>query len=97
MKRFFKFFLKRSEILSVIGIIAEFNPLHTGHKLLLKKAKESGTVVAVISGNFVQRGDLAISETRIRAKAALLNGADLVLELPVAYSMSTAQNSALWT
>ena len=95
MKRFFKFFLKRSEILSVTGIIAEFNPLHTGHGLLLKKAKESGTVVAVISGNFVQRGDLAISEKRIRAKAALLNGADLVLELPVAYSMSTAQNFAL--
>ena len=81
--------------MSVIGIIAEFNPLHTGHKLLLKKAKESGTVVAVISGNFVQRGDLAIAEKRIRARAALSNGADLVLELPVAYSMSTAQNFAL--
>ena len=87
--------MKRSEILSVIGIIAEFNPLHTGHELLIKNAKEKGTTVAVISGNFVQRGDLAILEKRIRAEAALICGADLVLELPVAYSMSTAQNFAL--
>ncbi len=87
--------MKRCEILSVTGIIAEFNPLHTGHALLLKKAKERGTVVAVISGNFVQRGDLAVLDKRIRARAALLCGADLVLELPVAYSMSTAQNFAL--
>lgn len=81
--------------MSVTGIIAEFNPLHTGHALLLEMAKERGTVVAVISGNFVQRGDLAIAEKRVRARAALLSGADLVLELPVAYSMSTAQNFAL--
>lgn len=87
--------MKRCEILSVTGIIAEFNPLHTGHALLLKEAKERGTAVAVISGNFVQRGDLAIAEKRIRARAALLSGADLVLELPCAYSMSTAQNFAL--
>ena len=87
--------MRRSEILSVTGIIAEFNPLHTGHALLLERAKERGTVVAVMSGNFVQRGDLAIAEKRVRARAALLSGADLVLELPVAYSMSTAQNFAL--
>ena len=87
--------MKRCEILSVTGIIAEFNPLHTGHELLLKKAREQGTAVAVISGNFVQRGDCAIAEKRIRARAALLCGADLVLELPVPYSMSTAQNFAL--
>lgn len=87
--------MKRCEILSVTGIIAEFNPLHTGHELLLKKAKEQGTAVAVISGNFVQRGDCAIAEKRIRARAALLCGADLVLEMPVVYSMSTAQNFAL--
>ena len=87
--------MKRCEILSVTGIIAEFNPLHTGHAHLLERAKERGTVVAVISGNFVQRGDLAIAEKRVRTRAALLGGADLVLELPVAYSMSTAQNFAL--
>lgn len=81
--------------MSVTGIIAEFNPLHTGHGLLLKRVRERGTAVAVISGNFVQRGDLAITDKRIRARAALLCGADLVLELPVPYSMSTAQNFAL--
>ncbi len=81
--------------MSAIGVIAEFNPIHTGHVYLLSEAKKHGTVVAVISGNFVQRGDIAIAEKRVRAKAALLCGADLVLELPVTYSMSTAQNFAL--
>ena len=81
--------------MSVCGIIAEFNPLHTGHKYLLDKAKEYGTVVCAISSNFVQRGDTAIFEKRIRAKSALLNGADIVVEMPVLWSMSTAQNFAL--
>lgn len=81
--------------MSVTGIIAEFNPLHTGHEYLIKKAKEQGPVVVCISGNFVQRGDTAIADKRVRAKAALLSGADLVLELPVLWSMSTAQNFAL--
>lgn len=78
--------------MSVTGIIAEFNPLHKGHEYLIQKAKEKGAVVAVISGNFVQRGDTAIAEKGIRTKAALLAGADLVIELPVLWSMSTAQN-----
>ncbi len=83
------------EILSVCGIIAEFNPLHTGHKFLIDKAKEYGTVVCAISSNFVQRGDSAIFEKRIRAKSALLCGADIIVEMPVLWSMSTAQNFAL--
>ena len=95
MKRFFKFFLQRCDILSTVGIIAEFNPLHTGHYYLISEAKKLGTVIAVISGNFVQRGDIAIVEKRIRAAAALRCGADVVLELPVSYSISTAQNFAL--
>lgn len=77
------------------GVIAEFNPLHKGHEYLLKKAGEKGPVICVISGNFVQRGETAIAEKRIRTKAALMCGADLVLELPVLWSMSTAQNFAL--
>lgn len=81
--------------MSTIGIIAEFNPLHNGHKFLIEKAKELGTVVCAISGNFVQRGDTALVEKRVRAKMALECGADLVVELPVCYSMSTAQNFAL--
>lgn len=81
--------------MSVTGIIAEFNPLHKGHEYLISKAREKGGVVCVISGNFVQRGDTAIAEKGIRAEAALGCGADLVLELPVLWSMSTAQNFAL--
>ncbi len=81
--------------MATVGIIAEFNPLHTGHEYLLARAKELGDVVCVISSNFVQRGDTAIAPKEIRAKAALLKGADLVAELPVFWSMSTAQNFAL--
>ena len=78
-----------------IGIIAEFNPLHLGHKYLIDEAKKQGEVVCVVSSNFVQRGDTAIFEKRTRTAMALKCGADLVLEMPVCYSMSTAQSFAL--
>lgn len=82
--------------MSCVGIIAEFNPLHTGHKRIIDYAKTQGdTVACVISGNFVQRGDTAIISKQMRAKFALLCGADIVAELPVLWSMSTAQNFAL--
>lgn len=81
--------------MSVIGIICEFNPFHNGHKYLIDSVKKDGdTVVCVMSGNFVQRGESAIADKRIRAKAALLCGADLVIELPVAFSVSGAQTFA---
>lgn len=81
--------------MSVIGIICEFNPFHNGHKYLIDSVKKDGdTVVCVMSGNFVQRGESAITDKRIRAKAALLCGADLVIELPVAFSVSGAQTFA---
>ena len=82
--------------MSAVGIIAEFNPLHTGHKRLIDYAHTLGdTVACVISGNFVQRGDVAIISKQQRAKFALLCGVDIVAELPVIWSMSTAQNFAL--
>ncbi|MBQ6847425.1 MAG: nucleotidyltransferase family protein [Clostridia bacterium] len=81
--------------MATVGIIAEFNPLHKGHEYLICEAKKLGQVVTVISGNFVQRGDTAIASKEIRAKAALKSGIDLVAELPVLWSMSTAQNFAL--
>ena len=82
--------------MSAVGIIAEFNPLHTGHKRLIDYAHTIGdTVVCAISGNFVQRGDIAIISKQQRAKFSLLCGADIVAELPVLWSMSTAQNFAL--
>ena len=92
---FFKFIYKRSDFLARIGIIAEFNPIHLGHKYLIDEAKKQGEVVTVISSNFVQRGDSAIFEKRTRTKMSLECGADLVLEMPVCYSMSTAQSFAL--
>lgn len=83
--------------MAVSGIIAEFNPLHSGHKYIIDCARgaENNTVIAVISSNFVQRGDTAIISKQKRAEAALLCGADIVAELPVLWSMSTAQNFAL--
>lgn len=81
--------------MSIVGIIAEFNPLHSGHGYLISEAKALGQVATVISGNFVQRGDTAVAPKEIRAKAALSAGADLVAELPVLWSMSTAQNFAI--
>lgn len=75
--------------------MAEFNPLHTGHEYLIKTAKKNGPVAVALSGNFVQRGDVAIAEKRIRTEMALRSGADLVIELPVLWSMSTAGNFAL--
>ena len=81
--------------LGICGIIAEFNPLHNGHKYLIERAKANGnTVVTVISGNFVQRGDTAIVPKFVRADMALECGADLVVELPTPWAMSTAQNFA---
>lgn len=82
--------------MSTIGIIAEFNPMHQGHKYIIDCAKKVGnTVICALSGNFVQRGDVAILSKEERTKSALICGADIVAELPVLWSMSTAQNFAL--
>lgn len=76
------------------GIIAEYNPFHNGHAYLIRKAKEitgADYCVIVMSGDFVQRGAPAIADKYIRAEAALKNGADLVLELPVYYALGSAE------
>ena len=79
----------------ISSVIAEFNPFHNGHAYLLQKAKEeSDALICVMSGNFVQRGDTAIFDKRKRTEFALKNGADLVISLPVGWSMSTAENFA---
>lgn len=78
--------------MSVIGIVCEFNPFHKGHKYLIDTVKKDGdTVVCVMSGNFVQRGEPAQFEKETRVKAALLNGADIVLELPFVYATASAE------
>lgn len=79
----------------ICGVIAEFNIFHNGHKYLLSEArKHTDAVVAVMSGDFVQRGDVAIFDKYTRARAALQNGADLVLELPTCYALNAAPNFA---
>ncbi|MCQ2460723.1 MAG: nucleotidyltransferase family protein [Clostridia bacterium] len=79
--------------MKTVGLVAEYNPYHNGHQYMVTKCREEGAthVVAVMSGNFVQRGSVAIMDKRARAKAALLDGVDLVIELPVPWAVSTAE------
>jgi predicted nucleotidyltransferase len=77
-----------------IGIISEFNPFHNGHEYLLKKVKEKynpDCIVIVMSGNFVQRGDLAIIDKWKRAESAVRGGGNIVLELPLPYAVQNAE------
>ena len=82
---------------NTIGIICEYNPFHFGHKYHIEKSKEitgAKNVVCVMSGSMVQRGDVAIFDKWQRAKSAIDNGADLVIELPVHYVLQSAENFA---
>lgn len=84
--------------MKVAGIVAEYNPFHNGHKLHIEKAKEAtgaDKVIAVMSGNFVQRGEPAIFDKWLRTKAALENGCDAVIELPLYFSTASAEFFAL--
>lgn len=76
-----------------VGVICECNPFHEGHAYLFRCARESGadTVIAVMSGCFVQRGEAAIADPYLRAEALLLGGADAVLELPFPYASASAE------
>lgn len=83
--------------MNLTGIITEYNPFHLGHKYHLEKAiKDTNAdgIISVMSGNFMQRGNPAIIDKYSRAKIAVLNGVDLVLELPLIYSLSSAENFA---
>lgn len=80
--------------MNVVGVIAEYNPFHNGHKYQLdqiKKLTHADYCIVVMSGDFVQRGSPAIIDKYSRAKMALQNGADLVLELPVYYATGSAE------
>ena len=80
-----------------VGIVAEYNPFHLGHEYQLREAKRlSGceAAVAVMSGDFVQRGEAAVFGKHVRARAALECGADLVLELPLPWALSSAEGFA---
>ena len=79
------------------GIVCEFNPFHNGHAYLLESARVLGAdnIVCAMSGNAVQRGELAVADKYLRAEAALKCGADLVLEIPYPWSASSAEFFAL--
>lgn len=77
-----------------LGIVAEFNPFHEGHKFLIETAKAatgSEVVVAVMSGSFVQRGEMAAFDKWTRAEEAVKNGVSLVVELPAVFACSSAE------
>ncbi len=74
------------------ALVAEFNPFHKGHRLLIDSMRaETDCVIAIMSGNFVQRGECAVFEKGERAVAAVKNGVDLVIELPSVYVLSSAE------
>lgn len=80
--------------MKIAGIICEYNPFHNGHAYHIaetKKQLRADGVVCVMSGNFVQRGDIAVFPMEIRANAALKGGADLILEIPPRFVLQSAQ------
>ncbi len=81
----------------VLGIVAEYNPFHNGHLYHLEKSKQntdSNYTVAIMGGNFTQRGGASLVDKWSKAEAAIRCGVDLVIELPVIYATSSAENFA---
>ncbi len=81
----------------VIGIVAEYNPFHNGHLYHIaqsKKITSSDYTICVMSGNFAQRGNTSLVNKWVKTEMALLNGIDLVIELPTIYATSSAENFA---
>ncbi len=78
------------------GIICEYNPFHSGHKYQLDFVRKNGAecIICVLSGNFTQRGEFAVADKYTRAKAALAEGADIVVELPFPYCSMSAEGFA---
>ena len=83
--------------MKITGIICEYNPLHNGHLYQIQQVRKNGAeaIVAVMSGNFMQRGDVAVMDKFTRAKLAVESGVDLVIELPVPYAVAPAEVFAL--
>ena len=84
--------------MKTVGIICEYNPMHLGHRKQIDRIRQlfgpKTAVVCLMSGNFVQRGAPAILDKSLRSEAALRCGADLVLELPTEYALSSAEGFA---
>lgn len=84
--------------MKTVGLITEYNPFHEGHRYHIEQAKKisgADTAVVVMSGDFVQRGEPAITDKYTRAHMALSCGADLVVELPALYATASAEGFAL--
>lgn len=79
-----------------VAVICEFNPFHNGHKYILNKAKmiADEPIIAIMSGSFTQRGEVAVSDKFTRAKIALQYGADLVVEMPAFGAIACAERFA---
>lgn len=79
--------------MKICAIVCEFNPFHNGHAYLIKKAKSLGFshVVAIMSGYFTQRGEISVLSKKAKTQVSLLNGVDLVIDLPCLYSLSRAE------
>ncbi|MBR6580323.1 MAG: nucleotidyltransferase [Ruminococcus sp.] len=79
--------------MKISGIVCEYNPFHNGHRYHIEETRKNGAthIIAVMSGNFVQRGDIAVLDKFTRAEIAVKSGADLVIELPVQYSLAPAE------
>lgn len=80
-----------------VGLVTEYNPFHNGHRYHLSQARElthAEVVVAVMSGNFTQRGEPTLLDKWQRAQAALTNGVDLVVELPIFMAVQPAHHFA---
>jgi predicted nucleotidyltransferase len=87
------------KFMKIVGLITEYNPFHAGHLYHMQRAREltgADYCVVLMSGSFVQRGEPAIFDKYRRTKAALLAGADLVLEMPVAFSTASAHEFAAY-
>lgn len=84
--------------MKTVGIICEYNPFHMGHAKQIRMIRDQYgsdcSIVCLMSGNYVQRGMPAIFDKSLRAEAAIRHGADLVLELPVTYALSSAEGFA---
>lgn len=82
--------------MKVCGVICEYNPFHNGHRLQIEKLRNMGySVVCVMSGSFVERGEPAVLPKEVRAECAAASGADLVLELPFPFSCFGAERFAM--
>lgn len=81
--------------MNIAGIICEYNPFHNGHAHHIAETKKAcDGILCVMSGDFVQRGECAFFSKHSRAKAAVMSGADLVIELPAPYSCASAERFA---